>query len=127
VTGELGVRDLHRLLGDLKTGAVDSGVGPDVSMPAMVFRVVVNVTWQWVLSLPRRVRFLLTRDSELEEVGVLYRDKEGYIRAELAARITGIQEFVARVPRLGTSGSRGRFGVGDPLLQSGEPTGVGKR
>jgi predicted ATPase len=62
-----------------------------------------------------------------EEVRVLYRDHEGYTRAELAAKIAGIQEFVAEGAALGHLWLEGRFGVGDPLVQSGEPTGVGKR
>jgi predicted ATPase len=62
-----------------------------------------------------------------EEVRVLYRDNEGYTRAELAAKIAGIQEFVAEGAALGHLWLEGRFGVGDPLVQSGEPTGVGKR
>lgn len=61
------------------------------------------------------------------EVRVLYRDAEGFTHAERASEITGINEFVAAGAALGHLWSEGRFGVGDPLVNSGAPTQIGRR
>ncbi len=56
------------------------------------------------------------------EVRVLYRDSEGFTHAERASSIQGVKEFVAAGAALGNLWSEGRFGVGDPLVNSGAPT-----
>lgn len=56
-----------------------------------------------------------------EEVRVLYRDTDGFTRVIRAADIVGIKDFVREGASLGHLWSEGRFGVGDPLVNSGAP------
>jgi predicted ATPase len=56
-----------------------------------------------------------------EEVRVLYRDVDGFTRVVRATDITGVKEFVKEGATLGHLWSEGRFGVGDPLVNSGAP------
>ncbi len=55
------------------------------------------------------------------EVWVLYRDEKGYTQAIRASEIPGIQEFIAAGGTMGHLWLEGRFGVGDPLVNSGAP------
>jgi predicted ATPase len=55
------------------------------------------------------------------EVRVLYRDEKGYTQVKLAADIPGIPEFLAAGATMGHLWLEGRFGVGDPLVNSGAP------
>lgn len=50
-----------------------------------------------------------------QETWVLYRDREGYTKAQQAATIRGVKEFVAEGEQLGHLWMQGHFGVGDPL------------
>ena len=56
-----------------------------------------------------------------EEVRVLYRDTDGFTRVLRAADVAGVREFVREGASLGHLWSEGRFGVGDPLVNSGAP------
>ena len=56
-----------------------------------------------------------------DEVRVLYRDPTGYTRAERAADIQGIREFMNEGALLGQLWSEGHFKVGDPLVNQGAP------
>jgi len=56
-----------------------------------------------------------------KEVRVLYRDDEGFTHAERASEMPGINEFIQEGALLGQLWSEGRFGVGDPLTNSGAP------
>ncbi len=56
-----------------------------------------------------------------EEVRVLYRDEQGFTQAQLASHIQGIKEFMAAGGTLGHLWMEGRFGMGDPLTNSGAP------
>jgi predicted ATPase len=56
-----------------------------------------------------------------KEVRVLYRDEAGFTHAERASDIAGIPEFMQEGAALGQLWSEGRFGVGDPLTNSGAP------
>jgi predicted ATPase len=56
-----------------------------------------------------------------KEVRVLYRDEAGFTHAERASDIVGITEFMQEGAALGQLWSEGRFGVGDPLTNSGAP------
>lgn len=55
------------------------------------------------------------------EVRVIFRDEEGYSCVERAADIQGIQEFVEAGASMGHLWLEGRFGLGDPLVNSGGP------
>jgi predicted ATPase len=57
-----------------------------------------------------------------EEVRVLYRDDSGYTQAIRAADIQGVHAFMQGGASLGHLWLEGRFGVGDPLVESGAPT-----
>ena len=59
-----------------------------------------------------------------EEVRVLYRDEAGYTQAVRAADIQGIPEFMAAGASLGHLWMEGHFGVGDPLVDHGAPSGL---
>jgi predicted ATPase len=61
-----------------------------------------------------------------EEVRILYRNEEGYTQAVRAADVQGIPEFLAAGASLGQLWMEGRFGVGDPLVNSGAPRPKGK-
>ncbi len=55
------------------------------------------------------------------EVRVLYRDDQGFTHAERASDIAGVEAFIGAGASLGHLWSEGRFGVGDPLTNSGAP------
>lgn len=61
-----------------------------------------------------------------EEVRVLWRDSQGYSQTIRAGDIAGVREHVDAGATLGHLWMEGRFGVGDPLVRSGEPSGAGK-
>jgi len=56
-----------------------------------------------------------------EEVRILYRDTDGFTRVLRAVDIEGVREFVKEGASLGHLWAEGRFGVGDPLVNSGSP------
>lgn len=56
-----------------------------------------------------------------DEVRVLYRDDSGFTQVELASEIQGVKEFLAAGASMGQLWLEGRFGVGDPLVNSGAP------
>ena len=56
-----------------------------------------------------------------EEVRVIYRDEKGYSQVERASDIGGIREFVEAGASMGDLWMEGRFGLGDPLVNSGAP------
>jgi len=58
-----------------------------------------------------------------KEVRVLYRDEQGYTQVVRAADIQGMPEFIQAGASLGHLWLEGRFGVGDPLVNAGAPTG----
>lgn len=60
-----------------------------------------------------------------QEVRVIYRDEEGYSQVQRAADLQGIQEFVQAGASMGHLWLEGRFGLGDPLVNSGAPTRTG--
>jgi len=55
------------------------------------------------------------------EVRVLYRDEAGFTHAERASDLKGVSEFIQEGAALGQLWSEGRFGIGDPLINSGAP------
>lgn len=55
------------------------------------------------------------------EVRVLYRDERGFTQTRRASDITGVNEFIASGASMGHLWLEGRFGVGDPLVNSGAP------
>ncbi len=55
-----------------------------------------------------------------QEVRVLYRDERGYTQAIRAADVSGITEFMEEGASLGHLWMEGQFGVGDPLVRSGD-------
>ena len=61
-----------------------------------------------------------------EEVRVLYRDEAGYTQSVRAADIQGVLEFMAAGAALGHLWLEGRFGMGDPLVNQGAPTRLGR-
>lgn len=61
-----------------------------------------------------------------DEVRVLYRDQAGYTRAVRAADVQGVREFVDEGASMGHLWLEGRFGVGDPLVDSGLPRRSGR-
>jgi len=61
------------------------------------------------------------------EVRVLYRDEAGFAHVERASDLRGVPEFVQEGATLGQLWSEGRFGIGDPLTNSGSPRGVVER
>lgn len=56
-----------------------------------------------------------------QEIRVLYRDEDGFTQAIQASEIQGITEFVSAGASMGHLWLEGRFGVGDPLVESGAP------
>lgn len=56
-----------------------------------------------------------------EEVRILYRDDNGYTQTVRAADIKGVKEFIDAGASMGHLWLEGRFGVGDPLVNSGAP------
>jgi len=55
-----------------------------------------------------------------EQVWVLYRDEQGYTRAQRTSQIRGVREFMAAGAQLGFLWMEGHFGVGDPLNNPGQ-------
>jgi predicted ATPase len=62
-----------------------------------------------------------------KEVRVLYRDPQGYTNAVRASDINGVDEFIHEGASLGQLWLEGRFGMGDPLVNSGAPVERGRR
>jgi predicted ATPase len=62
-----------------------------------------------------------------EEVWILHRDRDGFAKAQRAADVQGIMEFVENGAKLGHLWMEGHFRVGDPLTASGEPIGQPKQ
>lgn len=60
-----------------------------------------------------------------EEVRVIYRDEQGYSRVKRAADLQGIPDFVQAGASMGHLWLEGRFGLGDPLVNSGAPKRTG--
>ena len=56
-----------------------------------------------------------------EEVRILYRDDNGYTQTVRAADVPGVREFIQAGASMGHLWLEGRFGVGDPLVNSGAP------
>jgi len=56
-----------------------------------------------------------------EEVRVLYRDEQGYTQAVSASEIPGVREFLNAGASMGHLWLEGRFGLGDPLVNAGQP------
>ena len=61
-----------------------------------------------------------------EEVRILYRDENGYTQTVRAADVPGVKEFIAAGASMGHLWLEGRFGVGDPLVNSGAPRSRGR-
>lgn len=57
-----------------------------------------------------------------EEVRVLWRDAHGYTQTQRAGDLQGVQAFVNEGALLGHLWMEGQLGVGDPLVNQGEPT-----
>ncbi|MDE2156406.1 MAG: AAA family ATPase [Xanthomonadaceae bacterium] len=56
-----------------------------------------------------------------KEVRVLWRDDTGYTHAIRASDLSGVPEFIAQGALLGHLWMEGQLGVGDPLVNQGEP------
>lgn len=56
-----------------------------------------------------------------KEVRILYRDESGYTQTQRASDVMGVQEFIEAGASMGQLWLEGRFGVGDPLVNSGAP------
>jgi len=56
-----------------------------------------------------------------KEVRILYRDENGYTQTVRAADVRGIEHFIKAGASMGHLWLEGRFGVGDPLVNSGAP------
>ena len=61
------------------------------------------------------------------EVRILYRDDNGYTQTVRAADVQGVKEFMEAGASMGHLWLEGRFGVGDPLVNSGAPRQRGRR
>jgi predicted ATPase len=70
--------------------------------------------------------FLLNA-MKAEEVRVLYRDQAGFTKAVTASLIKGIPELLQEGAALGQLWMEGHFGIGDPLVNAGEPKEIKKR
>jgi predicted ATPase len=57
-----------------------------------------------------------------EEVRVLWRDAQGCTQTRRAADLPGVREFVEQGALLGHLWMEGQLGVGDPLVNEGEPS-----
>lgn len=62
-----------------------------------------------------------------EEVRILYRDEEGHTQVVRASDIQGVREFISSGATMGHLWMEGRFGLGDPIVNSGAPATQGKR
>ena len=56
-----------------------------------------------------------------DEVRVLYRDEHGFTQVTRASELRGIPEQMEQGAKLGYLWMEGHFGVGDPLINHGEP------
>lgn len=56
-----------------------------------------------------------------DEVRVLYRNEQGFTQVIRASDIQGINEFIHAGASLGHLWMEGHFGIGDPLINQGEP------
>ena len=56
-----------------------------------------------------------------DEIRVLYRDEQGYTRAERALDVEGVPEFVEAGATMGNLWMEGHLAVGDPLVNAGMP------
>jgi predicted ATPase len=56
-----------------------------------------------------------------KEVRILYRDERGFTQAMQASEIKGIPEQIEQGGKLGDLWMEGFFGMGDPLVNHGEP------
>jgi predicted ATPase len=56
-----------------------------------------------------------------EELWVLYRDEQGYTKAQRTADMQGVKEFIEEGALLGDLWMEGYFEIGDPLINSGGP------
>jgi len=56
-----------------------------------------------------------------QEVRILFRDEHGYTQTVRAADLQGVKEFIEAGASMGHLWLEGRFGVGDPLVNSGAP------
>jgi predicted ATPase len=65
--------------------------------------------------------------AKSKEVRVLYRDAQGYTNAARASDIKGVDSFISAGASLGQLWLEGRFGMGDPLVNSGAPQIQGRR
>ena len=57
------------------------------------------------------------------EVWVLWRDNQGYTQVQRVSDVLGIKEFVEEGAALGDLWMEGQFGIGDPLVNQGAPSG----
>lgn len=57
------------------------------------------------------------------EVRVLWRDRQGYTQVQRVSDIEGIDDFIEEGATLGDLWMEGQFGIGDPLVNQGEPSG----
>ena len=57
------------------------------------------------------------------EVRVLWRDERGYTRVRRVSDVEGIDEFLEEGAALGDLWMEGHFGIGDPLVNQGGPSG----
>ena len=57
-----------------------------------------------------------------EEVRVLWRDEAGYTQTQRVSDLPGVPEFIEHGALLGHLWMEGQLGVGDPLVNQGEPT-----
>lgn len=60
--------------------------------------------------------------TRAEEVRVLYRDDRGHTQAVRASDIRGVRDFINAGATMGHLWMEGRFGIGDPLVNSGAPS-----
>ena len=56
------------------------------------------------------------------EVWVLWRDNQGYTQVQRVSDVLGVKEFVEEGAALGDLWMEGQFGIGDPLVNQGEPS-----
>lgn len=60
------------------------------------------------------------------ELRVLYRDEQGFTQVQRADQIKGVNEHIEAGASLGQLWLEGYFGVGDPLVNAGAPTNLGR-
>lgn len=62
-----------------------------------------------------------------DEVRILFRDERGHTQVVRASEIQGVREFINAGATMGQLWMEGRFGMGDPIVNSGAPANRGKR